>query len=307
VKYAAELKVTKCSKKDGGMLRQFIPAKLADNPTLIESDPDYLDRLEGLGNEALVKAMKDGDWDIVAGGALDDVWDQEVQVVPRFKVPADWKVDRSFDWGSSRPFSVGWWAEATGEAIRFPPTPGFPKGKTFCPPKGSLVRVHEWYGSEGGVGTNIGLKMGSDEVAKGIKLRESILLKGKWVKNKPEPGPADSSIFSNDNKAVDCVAESMLKEGVGWLKSDRSPGSRKNGLQLLRNRLKSSITGEGVAMFFMEHCTSAIDLLPVMIRDEKDPEDVDTDSEDHLYDEVRYKCLSLVRRKPKNLKLSHAT
>src|SRR5690606_6527662 len=62
---AAPLTVWQTEKKEGGLTRQYIPAKLDDNPTLKENDPDYLDRLEGLGNDALIKAMRDGDWNIV--------------------------------------------------------------------------------------------------------------------------------------------------------------------------------------------------------------------------------------------------
>jgi len=307
VAYAPPLSVNRTPKKEGGMLRQYIPAKVSDNPTLLKNDPDYLDRLEGLGDPALVAAMKDGDWDIVAGGALDDVWDSDILRLPRFKIPSNWKIDRSFDWGSSKPFSVGWWAEANGEEVRFPPSKDYPSGKRFCPPKGTLIRIAEWYGSKGGPGTNAGLKLGSEEVAEGIAKRERQLVEQGWIKSKAVPGPADSSIFSNDDKSVDCVATKMEKKKVKWLKSDKSKGSRKNGLQLLRDRLKASLSGEGPGIFFCENCTASFDLLPVLPRDENDPEDVDTDAEDHLYDEVRYKCLSLVRNRYKGLKAKHST
>ena len=40
-----------------------IPAKLSDNPYLMAEDPDYSNRLKGLGADSLVRAMLDGDWD----------------------------------------------------------------------------------------------------------------------------------------------------------------------------------------------------------------------------------------------------
>ena len=70
---------------------------------------------KGLGSPDLVKAMLQGDWNIVSGGALDDLWRSDVHVLPRFRIPFSWRLDRTFDWGSSTPFSVGWWAEANGE------------------------------------------------------------------------------------------------------------------------------------------------------------------------------------------------
>ena len=43
-------------------------------------------------------------------------------------------------------------------------------------------------------------------------------------------------------------------------------------------------------MFFFRTCRHAIELLPAMPRDDKDLDDVDTDAEDHIADEVRYRA-----------------
>ncbi|MCA0776996.1 hypothetical protein KUO10_22915, partial [Vibrio vulnificus] len=110
------MKIVKQEKREGGMARQYIPAKMTDNPTLMENDPDYGDRLEGLGDPALVAAMKEGDWDIVAGGALDDVWSTKC-ILPRMRIPKGWTIERSLDWGSTHPFSVGIWAIANGASL----------------------------------------------------------------------------------------------------------------------------------------------------------------------------------------------
>lgn len=284
---ARPLEVVEQSKKEGGLKRQYIPARLADNPTLLENDPDYANRLEGLGNAALVKAMKDGDWNIIAGGAIDDVWDEAIHVVPRFRVPAGWRVDRSMDWGSAKPFSVCWWAEADGTEATMP------DGQKFCPPKGSLVQCFEWYGSRE-VGTNEGLKLGSVDVARGVKFRESQLRSAHWVKE-VVPGPADNAIESVEDQDSDSIARKMKKEGVVWTASDKSPGSRVNGLQLLRDRLSAAKKGEGKAIYFMDNCLASIATLPTLPRDPKKPEDVDTDAEDHAYDAVRYRVLSDAR------------
>ena len=50
---------------------------MTDNPDLLRDDPGYRTRLKGLGSPELVRALEDGDWDIVAGGAVDDVWKRE--------------------------------------------------------------------------------------------------------------------------------------------------------------------------------------------------------------------------------------
>jgi hypothetical protein len=283
---AAPMSVEKQIPSEGGLLRQFIPALLSDNPTMTENDPGYRDRLMGLGDPALVKAMLDGDWNIVAGGALDDVWSSRL-ILPRFKIPKSWRVDRSFDWGSSHPFSVGWWAEADGtEAL-------LEDGGTFCPPAGSLIRIHEWYGCES-LGTNKGLKMSAKDIAKGIIDIEKTLLSSKWISSAPNAGPADNQIRNVIRSDQETIEEEMAKNGVRWSSSDKSPGSRINGLELLRGRMKeaSKDMPEDGGIYFMDHCRASISLLPTLPRDKKKPDDVDTASEDHVYDEIRYRVLA---------------
>ena len=287
VNAAPPMEVVRQDKSEGGMLRQFIPAKLDDNPTLTTNDPDYLDRLEGLGDAALVKAMRDGDWNIVSGGALDDVWTDRV-TVPRFKVPTSWRVDRSFDWGSSHPFSVLWWGESDGTEATLD------DGSKFCSPRGSLVLLHEWYGAKG---QNEGLKMSPRDVAKGINEREKSLLDSKWISAKPKPGPGDNSIAAVNQPGTPTIADEMKSEGVRWEQSDKAPGSRKIGLELMRSRIRESGKDrpENPAMYIMSHCISLLAHLPVLPRDKKNPDDVDSDAEDHDYDSARYRVLATKR------------
>lgn len=274
-------------KAEGGLIRQFIPARLDDNPTLLENDPDYADRLEGLGNDALVRAMRDGDWNIVAGGALDDVWSDRV-IVPRFPVPAGWYVDRSFDWGSAHPFSVGWWAEADGTEAELP------DGTKWCPPRGSIVLVGEWYGAKA---PNEGLKMSPRDVARGIIEREAAMRSAGHIVGKIRPGPADNQIRAVNQPGTPTIADEMEREGVRWEASDKAPGSRKIGLELMRSRLREAgrPVPENPGLYIMEHCRQAISHWPVLPRDPKDPDDVDTSAEDHDYDMARYRVLGIKR------------
>lgn len=259
---------------DGGMLRQYIPAKLADNPS-IRNPREYASRLAGLGSPQLVQAMLDGSWDIVAGGMFADVWDQDTHVLDPFEIPDSWRVDRSFDWGSSKPFSVAWWAEADGtEATR-------KDGTTFCPPRGTIIRIAEYYGWNGT--PNQGLRMLASEIAREIITREEQMGLGVY------PGPADSAIYTNENG--NCIADDMAECGVEWTKANKSPGSRKNGWELMRSRMKASFTNEDPALYVFSSCRQFIRTIPVLPRSEKDPDDIDTNSEDHIADEARYRVL----------------
>lgn len=270
-------------KEEGGMLRQYLPAKLADNPTLLKADPDYLARLAGLAGPALVRAMRDGDWDIVAGGALDDLWRRETHVLPRFEIPSSWRLDRSFDWGSSRPFSVGWWAESDGSPVEI-------GGVARHFPRGTLIRVAELYGWNGR--PNEGRRATATEVAREILATEAALFPHRAVL----PGPADSAIYAVENGHG--IARDMEAAGVRWLEADKRPGSRKSGLEAVRKRLKAALAPhpqEDAGLFVTENCVHAIRTLPVLPRDTRDPDDIDTNAEDHVYDEVRYRCLALRR------------
>ncbi len=275
------MEIRQMEKTEGGLKRQYIPALLEDNPTLLENDPDYEHRLSGMGSEDLVKAMRYGDWNIVAGGAMDDVWVGNKHIVEPFKIPSTWKIDRSFDWGSSKPFSVGWWAESDGCEVEVSP------GKTRTFPKGTLFRVMEFYGWNGKPDT--GIKMSAAEVAKEIKAIEgdSSFFSGRAVR----PGPADTSIWDSDDKGVS-IADKMKREGVRWEKADKGPGSRKAGLEEMRDRFRVSaeVPMERAGLFIFSNCSHFIRTVPVLPRSKRDPDDVDTDSEDHVYDEARYRC-----------------
>jgi hypothetical protein len=48
-------------------------------------------------------------------------------------------------------------------------------------------------------------------------------------------------------------------------------------------------------MFFFRTCQHACELIPSMPRDDKDLDDIDTDAEDHLADEVRYRARNIRR------------
>lgn len=246
--------------------------------------PEYVAELESIKDENKRRAWLWGDWDIVAGGALDDLWGPHL-ILPRFKVPKTWRIDRSFDWGSSHPFSVGWWAEANGEEAVLP------DGTIFCPPPGTLIRIAEWYGAQE-IGLNKGLRLSAKEIARGIKEREKELLEQGWIQTRVRPGPADNQISNVNEKDTESIKKKMADEGVEWTESDKRPGSRINGLQLIRDRLEASKTGEGPGLYFMDNCRAAIATLPVLPRDEDNEDDVDSEAEDHVYDDVRYRVLA---------------
>lgn len=267
--------------------------------------PEYVADLVKITDENLRLAWLTGSWDIVAGGAISDVFDRKTHIIPRFPIPDSWYIDRAFDWGSSHPFYVGWFAEANGETVRVPQ----PDGSVweFTPVPGSIILCHEWYGTKK-LGTNEGLRLSAPDIAKGITQIEDSLMSNQlgqraWFPYKPNAGPADNQIRNVREKDVETIEKKMADEGVRWTDSDKSPGSRVNGLQLLRDRLEAAKRGEGPGFYVMQHCSNWISTVPVLPRDERIIDDVDSSAEDHPYDVTRYRVLAGVNRIAKSVKI----
>ena len=228
-----------------------------------------------------------GDWNIVAGGMFDDVWDDKVHIIPNIPfdlIPRGWYMDRSYDHGQSAPFSVGWWAESNGEPLVH-------NGREYGAKRGDVFRIAEWYGvqfdGEGVVKANEGLNILATEIAQGVVERES-----KWgIRNRVQPGPADTQIYNTDASGGKSVADDMVKHGVRWTRADKGPGSRKQGWQQVRKYLKhgKNPMREEPGLFIFERCDQTVRTVPVLPRDDKDLDDVNTAAEDHIGDELRYR------------------
>jgi hypothetical protein len=267
-----------------------------ENPYL---SPEYIAELHALTDESEREAWLNGNWDINAGGAFADLWRKNIHIVPRFRIPDNWHIDRAFDWGSTHPFSVGWFAESNGEEVTLL------DGSVRSWPKGTIIQIAEWYGSKE-LGTNVGLKLGPKEVSDGIKERELAMMEMGWIAVQPAPGPADNQISNVTDSETETIEKRMGDQGVRWTKSDKAKGTRKNGLQLIRDRFQASINNEGPGLVFMDNCRAAIALIPMLPRDEKDMDDVDTSAEDHAYDMLRYRVLAGNDRLAKVIKVYFA-
>jgi hypothetical protein len=87
--------------------RRFIPAKLQDNPYLIQTD-DYYVMLASLP-EIQRKQFLEGDWDAFEDSAFPE-FNKSIHVVDPFEMPKGWQKFRAADWGYSSPACVLWFA-----------------------------------------------------------------------------------------------------------------------------------------------------------------------------------------------------
>lgn len=274
--------------------RAAIHGHIDENTILLAADPNYKQTIAASAqNKAMAEAWLQGSWDFVAGGMFDDVWNPDVNTVARFDVPRSWRLTRSFDWGSSKPFSVGWWAVSDGTHYRDA------AGRLRPTVRGDLFRISEWYGSTGR--PNEGVRMLATDVARGIIERELIYGFRDSSGCRVFPGVADSAIFTteNGNSIADSMraavrVDGMSYPGVVWLPADKRPGSRKTGWELMRKMIRdaapdASGAREKPGLFVVgDACPAFLRTVLSLPRDDKDLDDVNTSAEDHVADETRY-------------------
>lgn len=251
---------------DDSWLRTYIPSRVWDNQILLKSDPNYISRLRQVGNDALVAAWLEGDWDSVPGMFLEGVWDASRHVVEPFEIPVEWRRFRSLDWGYAKPYSVNWWAQDFD---------------------GKLFMYREMYGK--GPHPNTGSREEAQEVAKRIvAIEEREKLQGIKFRN----NPADTSIWMRDGR-FRAINDIFYENGVQWAQASKGADSRVNGAQEVVSRLR----GDTLAVF--SNCKYWLQTVPSIPSDPLHIEDVDTDAEDHAWDSTRYGIMS---RRPKSRK-----
>jgi hypothetical protein len=234
--------------------RLFIPAKLRDNKILLASDPTYADRLRGLSSDSMVRAWLEGDWTVIEG-AYFDCWRYDKHVVNPFPIPREWARFRSMDWGSARPFSVGWWAIVSDD-FQLPDSTGNARTATArrVLPRGAIVRYREWYGS---ASINVGLKLTAEAVAE--RMNKALIR----AKRRP--------FHAADNARVP-----QRGSMGGW------------------DQMRARLVGidESPMIYCFSTCAASIRTIPALQHDVAKMEDVNTEGEDHAADEWRYACMS---------------
>lgn len=259
-------------------------------------DAKYVAFLNSITDPNKRAAWFGGDWSISSGGALDDLWTPSKHVVPRFKIPHNWPVFRAFDWGSTHPHATVFYTISNGEEFQQL------DGSLHSYPAGSYIFFDEIYGCQRikdplsgrmvmNFGSNKGVKESARVISKRIKNRQKLLVMGGWLKAVPQGGPADGQIYNNNESETDSIGKKMAKEGIRWHRANKAPGTRKLGLQFFRDGLEASKEGEQAGIYVTENCECIIETVPSLPRDEKDPDVVMTDAEDHLYDAIRYALL----------------
>ena len=238
--------------------RKFIPAKLFDNPYLTKTG-DYETMLLSLP-ESQRKRLLEGNWDVAEGAAFPE-FDRKIHVTEPFSIPKNWPKFRACDYGYGSYSAVLWFAVA---------------------PDGQLIVYRELYVSK---------VLAKDLANKVLHLEEedgTILY-----------GVLDSSCWHRRGDTGPSLAEQMVLQGCRWRPSDRSAGSRIAGKNEVHRRLQiqEDVDEDNTpGMVVFHSCINLVSQLPSIPLDPKNPEDVNTKSEDHLYDALRYGVMSRPRK-----------
>lgn len=236
---------------------RFVPATHRDNMYLKDEYIIYLNSLEG----ALGQAWREGDFDIMAGAYFTE-WDEKIHVVPAFDIPKWWRRICCLDYGYSAQSGLYWIA---------------------LDPWGNFYVYRELYKA----GLNFS-NLADDFVAMTPpnETVEYIVCDPSIWARKGE----DRNSFSGAQIFQQRYKELMKKD----IRMVQANNDRINGWSAVReflkpyweeNKLKAKLR-----IFPM--CTEIIRTFPEQIHDEKKPEDLDTDGEDHGVDSIRYGIMS---------------
>ena len=235
--------------------RMFIKSLVTDNRILLAADPGYIDRLKGVGDEHLVKAWLEGDWDSFVGQYFTS-WSNEC-VIPSFPVPDSWPLFGGLDYGEASPTSFGLYT------IDF---------------DGNIYRIGEYYQAGAAASTH------AYEIDKMIQ--SNPFTGGR----PPSQIYADPSMWAK-RRLTEAVTHSpydiFSEQGLHLTKgnNDRITGWRV---------INDALTKKKFYVFggWNDNLTRTLPALP---RSTSNPEDVDTHSDDHAADELRYAMMHIYR------------
>jgi len=202
------------------------------------------------------KQLLDGNWDVNEGAAFPE-FNRSIHVIDPFKIPQSWSRFRACDYGYGSHTGVLWLAVS---------------------PSDQLIVYRELYCS----------KVTATDLA-------DMILNAEQEDGTIRYGVLDSSLWHKRGDTGPSLAEQMNMKGCRWRPSDRSKGSRVAGKNELHRRLQVDEFTDEPRLVFMSTCTNTISQIPALPLDKNNSEDVDTKSEDHLYDALRYGIMTRPR------------
>jgi hypothetical protein len=239
--------------------RVFIPSFLADNQILCKADPKYVARLLSIQDPVLRKAWLDGSWDVYIGQAFRIT---NRHITPPIPIPEYVPIYMTFDWGFGKPFSIGWW---------------------WVDSEDRIYRCSEWYGWNGS--EDEGLRLEDSMIADGIIEREHKMgITGRPIVRLA--GPDCWNRKPNYQGGGQGPSTAMVFHQKGLVMKPGDP-NRELKIRAFRERLALPASDTALPrMMIYSTCKQFLRTVPALAMDEDNPEDIDTEQEDHIYDEA---------------------
>jgi hypothetical protein len=259
-----------------GSSRCFIPASVYDNPSIIENDPDYVKRLEQLPEQDK-QALLYGNWDVFKGQFF-SMWRKSLHVVVK-PVVREYLKFISVDYGFANPSAVGWWqVDYDGNLHCYREL--YQEGLTYEQLAKEIMRLTPK--------DELIDYLVHDPAICGDKARHTV------------PGESGAETMRNTFGSFTRMVKADNSRVVGW--------GRMKGLMQPDDK-------GFVRMTWSPECKNNNRTVPELIYAETgDPEDCNTDGEDHCGDQDRYAVMSRpltpVKKEPKawdHLPLKDAT
>lgn len=246
-----------------GRTVRFIQSTLADNPHV---NVEYADDLKALP-EQLRNAFLLGDWDSFLGQAF-ATWSRELHTLDPIPLPATWQRFQGIDWGYAKPWAVLWGA---------------------VDEDGRVYIYREDYGTQVGEAEQATRILEAEKRTEPDEPPETVLARY-----------ADDAMWATRGDAKP-IAGVYAENGVHL--SQAGKGGRVAGWQRLRSYLelapacphhRAQNWDKCPKIHVFKSCKNLIRTLPALPSARKgDPEDIDTQAEDHAADALRYLLINL--------------
>lgn len=264
--------------------RRVITGSLLENFPLLMVQPDYLDTLKAAtkDNAAKAQAWIDGRWTAPPNMFFGDV-DWSYVTIPNFEPPTPGRIRIGYDHGLTAPSAAVFCWESNGADIEFA------DGTKKSTLRGDVFVIDEYVAqSKPGVGPKPPLY--PRDIAENI---HAVVERHKWNHRllMASGNVADTAIFSpglNDNRAS--VADDFERAKILFEPADKARAlGAAEMLKRLTNAKPPEIgPREAPGLFICSRCQHLLGSLPNLQRDERDPDDVGTEQNDHEYDALRY-------------------
>ena len=256
VDFAEPFELKEASKKEGGMTRCYIPGLIEDNKILTDADPLYIHRLDALP-EPYRTAYLFGDWEIFFGQMFN--FNEQDHVIDPRPVPEYSQIYFTLDPGFGAPFSCLWfWIDQDERLFLF-------------------SELYGWNGLE-----NQGLRLSDSEVADMIVEHEKTLgLGDRNITRLCDPTSFNKKPDYKGGGQGKSTADEFQEKGLDLYPGD---ASRLLKIRQFHERLRT-YEDQAPMLQVYSNCKQFIRTIPLLQADPRNPEDINSRSEDHCVDD----------------------